>query len=338
MEMLDALQKREQQNIKDIDAQLNLINKQLIQAKKGSEQEYCLLYTKSELLDLQYPYNHNLNAQKNVSSAGESDVYLESVAPVAPLAPIEPIAPIAINDAIENPQAVAVNTEASQKEVKKIYELGNSKQVKYLRGEVKRLQRDVQRYQDLAKVKGYKIIRDTVKIEIEKPVISYVDRIVEVPVVKYVDKIVEKPVVQYVDKVVEKPVVKYIDNVIEKTKTITKVEQLLSLPPDVILFDIGKHNIKAQYVARLKYYATQLKTFNDLEVTLTGHTDATGNAKANEILSAKRALAVKTFLLNQGVKNAQINIASEGPNDPAADNTSASGKAQNRRVALQFNK
>ncbi len=178
------------------------------------------------------------------------------------------------------------------------------------------------------------IIRDTIIKEriIEKPVIQYVDKIVEKPVIKYVDKIVEKnidrPVVQYVDKIVEKQV----------EKIVTKSEQLLSLPPDVILFDVGKSLIRQQYYSRLNYYATQLSKFPELGVTLSGYTDNTGNAASNQRLSEVRAAAVKAYLIKKGVAASKISTNFDGANNPVAANSGANNKQQNRRVEINFNK
>ncbi len=178
------------------------------------------------------------------------------------------------------------------------------------------------------------IIRDTIMQDriVEKPMMQYVDRIIEKPVIQYVDKVKE------IEKVVEKPVIQYVDKVKEVEKTVTKVEQLLSLPPDVILFDIGKSLVKTQYKSRLDYYATQLKKFPELKVALAGFTDNSGNAAANLKLSQARATAVSNYLVSKGVGIQQITTSFDGANNPADSNNSATSKSQNRRVEISFNK
>jgi outer membrane protein OmpA-like peptidoglycan-associated protein len=162
------------------------------------------------------------------------------------------------------------------------------------------------------------IVRDT--IYIERPVITEVVRVVRDTIVNTVERTVEKT--NYVPKV--------------ETKVEYVKEELFNLPPDVILFDIGKHAIKPQYNSRLNFYATQLKRFPEVNVQLVGHTDATGNAAANKALSERRANAVKQYLIARGVDASRIQEAGEGAAAPAADNNSSVSKSQNRRVEISF--
>lgn len=299
LQQLQSLDSRNRTVNTDVENAVKNINRKINNTKVGSEEEFCLLYVKNELLDLQGGNKLTRLQSKQASTKATT--------------------------------AKTNYTEPGNTYIKNEYNspiVDNSQELNTLRDEITKLRGDVTKYQDVAQKQGVKIIRDTVVVE--KPVVQYVDRVVE--------KVVEKPTIQYVDRVVEKPSIQYVDKVIEKTNTITKVEQLLSLPPDVILFDIGKSLIKPQYNSRLTYYATQLKKFPELNVMLTGHTDATGNAAANKILSEKRATSVKNFLTQRGVSNAQIQTAYDGADAPTTDNVSAAGKSQNRRVEIQFNK
>lgn len=71
-------------------------------------------------------------------------------------------------------------------------------------------------------------------------------------------------------------------------------------------------------------------------LSLTGHTDSDGNPAYNKDLGLRRARAVRTYLVNLGIKN-KINIASEGANIPVASNANAAGKSKNRRVNARIN-
>lgn len=71
-------------------------------------------------------------------------------------------------------------------------------------------------------------------------------------------------------------------------------------------------------------------------LNLTGHTDSDGNPAYNKDLGLRRARAVRTYLVNLGIKN-KINIASEGANVPVASNANAAGKSKNRRVNARIN-
>jgi len=71
-------------------------------------------------------------------------------------------------------------------------------------------------------------------------------------------------------------------------------------------------------------------------VQLTGHTDATGNRNSNIRLGQGRADTIKNYLLGKGVSAGQISTSSQGPDSPIADNSSAEGRAQNRRTELRI--
>jgi outer membrane protein OmpA-like peptidoglycan-associated protein len=156
----------------------------------------------------------------------------------------------------------------------------------------------------------------------------------------YLDKIVEKEVV----KIIRDTVVNTVTNNIEKTTFVPKVEtkieyvkqELMNLPPDVILFDMGQFFIKKQYNARLDFYAMQLKKYPEIKVQLTGHTDKTGNVEKNKILSKNRANAVRNYLQMKGVNKDRITMEGFGSEAPVSNDKTANGKTQNRRVDIQF--
>ena len=74
------------------------------------------------------------------------------------------------------------------------------------------------------------------------------------------------------------------------------------------------------------------------KVNLIGNTDSTGSGESNMKLGTKRANIIKDYLLSKGVPSSQINVSSKGENDPIASNSSAEGRAKNRRVELKINK
>jgi outer membrane protein OmpA-like peptidoglycan-associated protein len=70
-------------------------------------------------------------------------------------------------------------------------------------------------------------------------------------------------------------------------------------------------------------------------VAIEGHTDADGDDAANQALSEKRAAAVKAFIVSShGVDASRLEAAGFGESKPVADNATAEGKQQNRRVEL----
>lgn len=70
---------------------------------------------------------------------------------------------------------------------------------------------------------------------------------------------------------------------------------------------------------------------------IVGHTDNTGNRKANHILGQQRAERVKQMFLDNGVNPENLRASSMGDTQPTADNTTAEGRALNRRILVTFN-
>ncbi len=65
-----------------------------------------------------------------------------------------------------------------------------------------------------------------------------------------------------------------------------------------------------------------------------GHTDNTGTNAINDPLSVNRAASVRQYLAARGVDPARITIDGRGSHEPIADNSSAQGRAMNRRVEI----
>jgi outer membrane protein OmpA-like peptidoglycan-associated protein len=350
-------------------AELANVNAKLINTKPGSDTERCLLWEKNQLLDLPNVKGRPIAKGKRMIIEKEIRTYIYDSTRK------EMVMKTSKDFDFIGPKQMEANNLPVQRVESTVYykpdsnSYMNKADYQNLRIEIDKLRGDVAKYREMAaksdsnqtpiivkrplfgrrqkqdasneeamqiaiaklrKELKPTIIRDTIVIEkvVEKPVIQYVDKVVE--------KVIERPTIQYVDKVVEKPVDRVVEKVVEKT--VTKVEQLLSLPPDVILFDVGKSIVKAQYNTRLSYYATQLKKFPELNVTLNGYTDNSGNAAANQRLSEARAKAVKAFLMSKGVAENQISFNYAGADNPIADNGSAASKSQNRRVEISFNK
>ncbi len=71
-------------------------------------------------------------------------------------------------------------------------------------------------------------------------------------------------------------------------------------------------------------------------VHLSGHTDNEGDPSSNLVLGQRRADVIKNYLLSKGVPDAKIVTSTKGETVPRADNTTARGKAENRRTELQI--
>ena len=110
-----------------------------------------------------------------------------------------------------------------------------------------------------------------------------------------------------------------------------------------ILFGSGNATLSSTAASELTNFATVLKNNTDCSVAIQGYTDndpwkgstAEQSAKKNLDLSQKRADAVKSKLNSLGITNNQIKSSTGfGEANPVADNSSAEGKAQNRRVEV----
>lgn len=71
-------------------------------------------------------------------------------------------------------------------------------------------------------------------------------------------------------------------------------------------------------------------------VSADGYADSVGSASYNQRLSARRATAVRAFLLGKGLDPKMVEAQGKGAVDPVADNATAEGRAQNRRAEVTF--
>ena len=82
--------------------------------------------------------------------------------------------------------------------------------------------------------------------------------------------------------------------------------------------------------------AATLRKNPSIKVEVAGHTDSDGAAEYNRGLSERRAQTVYDYLAANGVATDRMTVRGYGESQPVADNTSAAGKAQNRRVVLRI--
>ena len=102
-----------------------------------------------------------------------------------------------------------------------------------------------------------------------------------------------------------------------------------------ILFATNKADLNAASKASLTQFAEVLKENKDMDIAIFGHTDNTGTDAVNNPLSKNRAQSVSKFLKSQGVSSSQIKtIDGQGSKNPGADNSTAEGRKQNRRVEV----
>ena len=104
--------------------------------------------------------------------------------------------------------------------------------------------------------------------------------------------------------------------------------------PGNITFDTDKTNIKADFNDVLDSVALVLEEYDKTIIAVAGHTDSTGSREYNQRLSEKRAQKVASYLKSQNIVEARFDVVGFGEDYPIADNSSVTGRAQNRRVEL----
>jgi OOP family OmpA-OmpF porin len=110
-------------------------------------------------------------------------------------------------------------------------------------------------------------------------------------------------------------------------------------PPTVrlpIYFEFDSTRLKPEAVTLLDKVgaalsAEELATFS---FSVEGHTDSSGPAQYNDGLSARRADAVRDFLVNSGVPDTRLETVGRGEAEPIAGNDTGQGRQRNRRVEL----
>ncbi|MHC4271962.1 MAG: OmpA/MotB family protein [Planctomycetota bacterium] len=106
-----------------------------------------------------------------------------------------------------------------------------------------------------------------------------------------------------------------------------------------LLFDSGKATLKKTTITELDHINSVLRSkYSGRQIGVVGHTDSDPIKKSkwqdNWELSAQRALSVLRYLVKQGIPSDQIRAIGRGESQPIASNSSASGKARNRRVEI----
>ncbi len=102
-----------------------------------------------------------------------------------------------------------------------------------------------------------------------------------------------------------------------------------------VTFESGKSALKSDSYTVLDIVAASLVANPNIRIEIAGHTDNTGSAAVNTRLSQARADAVRAYLASKGVAPDRMVAKGYGPTVPVATNTTAAGRAQNRRVELR---
>lgn len=122
-----------------------------------------------------------------------------------------------------------------------------------------------------------------------------------------------------------------------KVETVQDINNLQAIKvtfDNGILFATNKSELNANSREALGKFAVSLQNSPDTDVTIYGHTDNTGTREVNERISLERAKAVANYLTGQGVNRSRITTEGLAFDQPVADNSTAEGRAKNRRVEI----
>jgi outer membrane protein OmpA-like peptidoglycan-associated protein len=112
-------------------------------------------------------------------------------------------------------------------------------------------------------------------------------------------------------------------------------ENLLKLTlSNEISFDFDSAAIKPAFKPTMYKLAEVLKKYDRNEITIIGHTDATGGEGYNQQLSERRAVAVRDELVTLGVPASRLRAFGRGELEPRADNGNEASRQLNRRVEI----
>jgi OOP family OmpA-OmpF porin len=103
-----------------------------------------------------------------------------------------------------------------------------------------------------------------------------------------------------------------------------------------INFKSGRATILPGSYALLDRAVSVLKQYPDVRLEISGHTDSRGRADSNRDLSQRRADAVKTYFIANGIDGARLTSIGYGADRPIADNQNDSGRARNRRTEFRL--
>ena len=101
-------------------------------------------------------------------------------------------------------------------------------------------------------------------------------------------------------------------------------------------FDFSRASIRPADQAAILADVGKMSDVTWQTVTATGHTDSIGRVNLNERLSARRAAAVKAYLVGKGLDPSMIRTQAKAAQAPVASNDTSAGRAQNRRTEVEF--
>jgi len=125
-----------------------------------------------------------------------------------------------------------------------------------------------------------------------------------------------------------------IQNAIPNAEVVREGEGIIVKFDSGTLFDFDSANLKEQARVNIKSLAGSLNEYPNTEIKVVGHTDNKGTEAYNLSLSERRAAAVKSYAVTQGIPSSRLTTVGKGFSEPIADNATEAGRAANRRVEV----
>lgn len=107
-------------------------------------------------------------------------------------------------------------------------------------------------------------------------------------------------------------------------------------PPQTVtlMFETGTTVLTGDSLKMIADIVSACERRSAISVSISGHTDATGSDRLNDVLALERAKRVETLLLQQGVKPGLIAVTSHGKGNPAIPTPDGVPEPRNRRVVV----
>ena len=113
-------------------------------------------------------------------------------------------------------------------------------------------------------------------------------------------------------------------------------DNLTLVMPGNVTFATDSASISGNFYGTLNNLVQSFNQYDQNTIEIIGHTDSTGAYQHNLNLSQRRAQSVADYLRNQGVSGNRMSVRGVGPDQPVADNGTAQGRQQNRRVEINL--
>ncbi len=115
-----------------------------------------------------------------------------------------------------------------------------------------------------------------------------------------------------------------------------EVKEKIEIAAKQILFETASDKLKPSSFEAIEEVVALMKQDSSLRLIISGHTDNVGDETANQMLSEKRATAVRTAVIERGISEQRVKATGYGESQPIDSNDNPEGRSRNRRVELKL--